>query len=140
MECPVVKNEEYVVSIIDNGFEGEGIAKISGFTVFVPCALKGETVRILIVKVLASHAFGKILEILDSSEMRKDVDCLSFKRCGGCVFRHTKYDYTLEIKKEAVKSLIYKELKEKIEIFDVLGMNEPFHYRNKAIYPVRKKF
>ena len=70
MEAPIKKNQEYIVDIIDNGFEGEGIAKIDGFTIFIPNALKGERVKILIVKVLTSHAFGKILEILEKSQYR----------------------------------------------------------------------
>ena len=65
----VEKNKEYIVDIIDNGFEGEGIAKIEGFTIFVPNSLKGERVRILIVKVLSSHAFGKVLEIIEKSDL-----------------------------------------------------------------------
>lgn len=137
MECPVVKNREYVVSIVDDGFEGEGIAKVDGFTVFVPGALKGERVRILVVKVLASHAFGKVLEIIHRSDMRKQVDCSSFKRCGGCVFRHAEYGYTLEIKRNAVQSLVSKGLESELKVSRVLGMEEPFYYRNKAIYPVR---
>ena len=65
MEIIVKKNVEYVVDIIDNGFEGEGIAKINGFTVFVNGAIKGEKCKILILKVVSSHAFGKILEIIE---------------------------------------------------------------------------
>ena len=61
----VVKNEKYVVDIIDNGFEGEGIAKIDGLTVFVPGSIKGEKCEILIVKVLASHAYGKIVNRIE---------------------------------------------------------------------------
>ncbi len=91
MEIPVKKNQEYVVDIIDNGFEGEGIAKINNFTVFVSGALRGEKVRILIVKVLSSHAFGKIVEILEKSDARQDSDCITYKRCGGCNMRHIKY-------------------------------------------------
>ena len=64
---PVEKNKEYIVDIIDNGFEGEGIAKIDNFTIFINGAIKGEKVKILIVKVLSSHAFGKILEIIKKS-------------------------------------------------------------------------
>lgn len=78
---PVEKNKEYIVDIIDNGFEGEGIAKVDGFTIFVPNAIKGERVKILIVKVLTSHAFGKILEILEKSKYRVDEDCNTYKRC-----------------------------------------------------------
>ena len=61
MRVPVEKNKEYVVEIIDNGYEGEGIAKLDNFTIFIPNGLKGEKVRILIVKVLTSHAYGKLL-------------------------------------------------------------------------------
>ena len=61
---PVQKNKEYIVNIMDNGFEGEGIAKIEDYTIFIPGAIKGEKIKILIVKVLSSHAFGKILEII----------------------------------------------------------------------------
>ena len=63
---PVLKNKEYIVDIIDNGFEGEGIAKIDDFTIFVPNSIKGEKVKILIVKVNSSYAFGKILDIIKS--------------------------------------------------------------------------
>ena len=61
-DVPVKKNCEYIVNIIDNGFEGEGIAKIDGFTVFIPNAIKGEQIKVLIIKVNTSYAFGKILE------------------------------------------------------------------------------
>ena len=64
MEVPVKKNQEYIVDIIDNGFEGEGIAKINDFTIFIPNSLKGEKVKILILKVLSSYAFGKVIEII----------------------------------------------------------------------------
>ena len=132
----IKKNEEYIVDIIDNGFEGEGIAKIDGFTIFIPNCIKGEKVRILIVKVLKSHAFGKILEIIESSENRVEVDCKTYKRCGGCDLRHVKYEKTLEMKQNAVQSLVNKTLKNKIEVEKTIGMENPYFYRNKAQYPV----
>ena len=109
----IEKNQEYIVKIIDNGFEGEGIAKIDGFIIFIPGAIKGEKVKILIVKVLSSHAFGKILEILEKSEARQDADCATYKRCGGCNLRHVKYEETLKMKQNAVQSLVNKTLKNK---------------------------
>ena len=132
----ISKNEEYEVEIIDNGYNGEGIAKIDGFTVFVPNAIKGEVVRILIVKVLSSHAFGKILEIEKKSEFRQEIDCATYKRCGGCDLRHIKYEQTLRMKQNAVQALVNKTLKNKIEVKETLGMENPFFYRNKAQYPV----
>ena len=113
MEIPVEKNKEYIVDIIDNGFEGEGIAKIDNFTIFIPGAIKGEKVKILIVKVLSSHAFGKVQEIIKKTETRQDVDCDTYKRCGGCNMRHIKYGDTLKMKQNAVQSLVNKTLKYK---------------------------
>ena len=136
MESNIKKNEKYVVEILDNGFEGEGITKINRFTVFVQGALKGEKVEILILKVLTSYAFAKITNIIKKSEHRVEVDCSTFKRCGGCSLRHIDYDYILEIKRNAVQSLVSKTLKSEIKVLDTLGMENPFFYRNKAQYPV----
>ncbi len=132
----VVKNEKYVVDIIDNGFEGEGIAKIDGLTVFVPGSIKGEKCEILIVKVLASHAYGKIVNIIEKSENRKESDCATYKRCGGCSLRHMTYESTLKLKRQVVQNLINKGLKKKVEVLETIGMENPYNYRNKAQYPV----
>lgn len=113
---PIEKNKEYVVDIIDNGFEGEGIAKIENFTIFIPGTIKGEKVKILIVKVLTSHAFGKVLSIIKESDFRQEVDCNTYKRCGGCNMRHIKYEDTLKIKQNAIQSLVNKTLKNKISV------------------------
>ena len=132
----IKKNEQYIVDIIDNGFSGEGIAKIDGFTVFVPNAINGEKVKILIVKVLSSHAFGKIIEIIEPSENRIEADCNTYKRCGGCSLRHVNYEETLKMKQNAVQSLVDKTLKNKIVVEETLGMKNPYYYRNKVQFPV----
>ena len=132
----IVKNKEYIVDIIDNGFEGEGIAKIDGFTIFIPNAIKGEKARILIVKVNKNFAYGKILEVLEASDSRVEEDCDTYVRCGGCNLRHIKYEDTLKMKKAVVENCLYKELKRDVEVNEVLGMDEPKFYRNKLIYPV----
>ena len=133
---PIEKNQEYIVEIIDNGYEGEGIAKIENFTIFIPNSIKGEKVRILIVKVLKSHAFGKVLEIIKPSEYRKESDCETYKRCGGCDLRHIKYEETLRMKQNAVQSLVNKTLENEVKVEETLGMENPYNYRNKAQYPV----
>ena len=136
MECPVEKNREYTVEILDNGYNGEGIAKIKEFTIFIPNAIKGEQVKILIVKVLSSYAFGKIIEIISPSEHRIESDCSTYKRCGGCNLRHIKYEQTLKIKQKAVQNLVNKSIKQEIEVQDILEMENPYNYRNKAQYPI----
>ena len=132
----VEKNKEYIVDIIDNGFEGEGIAKIENFTIFIPNCIKGEKVKILIVKVLKSYAYGKLLEIIEKSNSRVETDCKTYKRCGGCDLRHIEYGKTLEIKQNAIQSLVNKTLINKIKVEETLGMEKPYFYRNKAQYPV----
>ena len=132
----IEKNQIYEVDILDNGFSGEGIAKIDNFTIFIPQAIKGEKVKIVVVKVLSSFGYGKILEILKCSPNRVESDCATYKRCGGCSLRHIKYEETLRIKQNTVQSLINKTLKNKIKAEETLGMENPYFYRNKAQYPV----
>ena len=135
-QIPVKKNETYIVDIVDNGFGGEGIAKIDGFTIFIPNAIKGEKCKILIVKVLSSQAYGKLIQIIEASENRVEVDCSTYQRCGGCDLRHMTYENTLKLKKETVQSLVNKNLKNKITVESTIGMDNPYNYRNKAQYPV----
>lgn len=128
------KNQEYIVDIIDNGFQAEGIARIDDYTVFIPNAIKGEKVKILIVKANKSYGYGKILEILQESKDRVEPRCAAYKRCGGCSMQHIRYNKQLEIKKDMVKNVIKKELNKEVTIEDVIGMEEMCGYRNKAKY------
>ena len=132
----IEKNKLYEVEIIDNGANGEGIAKIDGLTVFVDNALKGEKCKILIVKVNKNFAYGKIMEIMEKSKYRIEPDCDTYKRCGGCNLRHINYDYTLKMKQAMVQNLANKSLNEKIEVKQTIGMENPFYYRNKLQYPI----
>ena len=93
------KNEEHIVEIIDNGFQGEGISKIDGMTIFIPNGIKGEKVKIKILKITSKIAYAKILEIIEKSDSRiSDIDCDTYSRCGGCVLRHVDYEESLNIK------------------------------------------
>lgn len=130
------KNEEYNVEILDNGFMGEGIAKIDNQVVFVPGTIKGEKVRIKILKVNSSSSYAKVLEILQKSEFRKESDCNTYPKCGGCNLRHINYDKTIEMKKSSVESTLKKILHRDIKVNEVIKMEEPFYYRNKLQYPI----
>ena len=136
MEKQIKKNEEYIVDIVDYGIDGEGIAKINDFTIFIPNALKGEKIKIHIVKVLASYGYGKIVTILEKSPHRVESECVTYKRCGGCNLRHIDYEETLNIKQKVVQNLVNKVLKNKIKVKPTIGMGNPFYYRNKAQFPV----
>ena len=132
----IEKNEEYIVDIIDNGYQGEGIAKIDGMPIFIENAIKNEKIKIKILKIQKNFAYGKIIEIIKKSNFRIDEDCLTFKKCGGCTLRHINYEETLKIKKLIVENCLYKELKRKVKVNETVGMKEPFYYRNKLQYPI----
>lgn len=132
----IKKNDKLIVDIIDYGTNGEGIAKINGYTIFVMGAVKGEKCKIHILKVLKTHAFAKVIEIIIKADKRVEPDCRTFNRCGGCDLRHIEYNETLKIKQEKVQNLVNKMLKNKIKVSDTIGMNNPINYRNKAIFPV----
>ena len=105
----ITKNEEYVLDIVDQGYEGEGIGKINGtFPVFVEGALKGEKVRVLIVKTKKNFAYGKLLDIIVRSPERTRPACRIYKKCGGCTLQHSSYKGQLDFKWDRVKDCIKK--------------------------------
>lgn len=133
----IEKNKEYILDIINTGYEGEGIAKIDGFPIFIEGAILGEKVRVLIVKVKKSYAYGKVLEIIEASKDRVEPKCKIYKRCGGCSIQHMNYRKQLDYKFERVKDCITKIGGLSSEIVKYpLGMEMPERYRNKVQLPV----
>ena len=133
----IQKNEDFEVDILDNGIEGEGIAKINGYTTFIKGALKGEKARIKIVKANKDYGFGKLLEIIETSKNREEPICPNFNRCGGCNLQHMNYESQLELKENLVKNTLKKALGREVNIESIIGMGIPYNYRNKAQYPVK---
>ena len=130
------KNDEIEIEITDMSAEGSGIGRYDGMAVFVPCTAVGDRVRALVLKVKKTYAFGKLLAVISPSPDRIENDCLSFNRCGGCVYRHISYTSECRIKSgkvyEAVKRIGGVDLKPQ----EIIGSDNPDRYRNKAQYPV----
>ena len=136
---PVEKNKDYFMEITDIGNEGEGIGKIDGFTVFVKDALPSEKIKVRITKVNKSFAFGRLMEIIEPSKHRVEPKCPVYKRCGGCSLQHLSYDEQLKFKTKKVKDVLERIGGfENADVNDAIGMENPFHYRNKAQFPVRE--
>ena len=135
----VDKNEEYVVKIIDEGYEGEGIAKVEGYPIFIEGALAGEKVKVKIVKVKKNYAYGRVMEFIEKSEDRVEPECVNFKKCGGCSIQHMSYKKQLDFKWERVKDCMSKigGLSQDIVKYP-LGMETPYRYRNKVQLPIGK--
>lgn len=133
--------KKYECEIVDIGEGGVGIGKYNGFTVFVDGGLLGEVIDVKITKSKKKYAEGVISKIKKSSEYRVDRVCsMKYRNCGGCQIQELNYSKQLEIKTNQVKENIKRigQL-EGIEILDTLGMKNPFRYRNKAQFPVRKE-
>lgn len=128
------KNEEYIVTCIDDTDLNSGVVKIDDMVVFVPNLLIGEKAKIKIVKVNKKYAFGIIIELLKPSINRQELTCKVAKTCGGCQLQHMSYAYQLDYKYKHVKKLF-----EDIEVKPILGMDNPWYYRNKAQFPVKIK-
>ena len=128
------KNEEYIVTCIDDTDLNSGVVKIDDMVVFVPNLLIGEKAKIKIVKVNKKYAFGIIIELLEPSINRQELTCEVAKTCGGCQLQHMSYAYQLDYKYKHVKKLF-----EDIEVKPILGMDNPWYYRNKAQFPVKIK-
>ncbi|MCX7714278.1 MAG: 23S rRNA (uracil(1939)-C(5))-methyltransferase RlmD [Clostridia bacterium] len=134
---PIEKNKEYVVNIESISNEGNGVAHIDGFAVFVPNTAAGDVAVIRIVKVKSSYGYGKLIELKKGSPDRTVPICADFKRCGGCQLMHINYDAQLRFKREIVENAL-KRIGgfQNIVVPSVIGMDIPFRYRNKMVFPV----
>ena len=133
------KNDIVTLKIEDCGIDGEGIGKADGFTVFVKDAVIGDTVRAKIMKAKKNYGYGRLEEIITPSPDRVEPKCQFARQCGGCQLQTLSYEKQLEFKTSKVRGHL-----ERIGGFidipmeKILGMEQPFHYRNKAQFPVGK--
>ena len=132
----MVKNEVFEIEITGMTDEGDGVGRAEGKAVFVPYTIIGETVRIIIVKVLKNYAFGKILDIIKPSEARLKAECKYFYKCGGCQLWHMNIEKELEYKRQKVTDCLKRIGGLDIEAEPVLCPSSRTRYRNKAQFPV----
>lgn len=121
------------LKIADIGFEGNGIGKTdSGFVVFVPGVVPGDTVKVRVRKVKKNLAEAKLLEIIDKSQYRIQPECIHFGVCNGCKMQHIDYDYQLNIKRQnVINSLERIGGFAGINVPELLGSDNIYFYRNK---------
>jgi 23S rRNA (uracil1939-C5)-methyltransferase len=133
----ITKNKDYIIKIDGYGHEGEGVGKINNFTIFVKGAIKGETVKIKLIKVSKTYGIGKLLEVILPSKNRTEAICPIYKRCGGCNLQHISYEEQLNFKTQRVKDVIERVGKvQGVKVHNTIGMDFPYNYRNKVQLPV----
>jgi 23S rRNA (uracil1939-C5)-methyltransferase len=136
INTPVSKNDDLTLHVTALTSEGQGVARVENFAVFVPGALPGETVNAHIIKVTASYAVAKPLEFLTVSPDRAEPGCPVYAQCGGCTLRHLHYGAQLEQKQRWVlDALIRLGGFSDVPMRPISGMDEPSRYRNKGSFP-----
>ena len=135
------KNDIVTVKIEDIGTEGEGIGKLEGFTLFVKDAVMGDVVEARLVKVKKNYAYARLEKVLTPSPLRVKPVCPYHKQCGGCQIQAMSYEAQLQFKENKVKNNLvriggFDRLFIESVMEPVVGMEQPWHYRNKAQFPV----
>ncbi len=135
------KNDYVTVTIEDMGQEGEGIGKVDGFTLFIKDAVIGDVVEAKIIKSKKHYAYARLEKVITPSPFRVEPKCPYHKQCGGCQIQALSYEKQLEFKENKVRNNLLRiggfseELLGQV-MEPIVGMEEPYHYRNKAQYPV----
>ena len=135
------KNQEVSLTIEDFTKEGEGLGKYQGFPLFVKDTVIGDEVKVSITKLKKNYGYARLVEIIKPSEDRVTALCPVARQCGGCKLQQISYDKQLHFKKGLVEGCLTRiggfekeDIEQKME--PVYGMEEPWHYRNKAQFPV----
>ena len=132
------KNQEFTVSIEDMSEDGAGIGKLDGYIWFIKDAVIGDVVRARAMKMKKNYGFARLMEILTSSEARVEPKCPVARQCGGCQLQAMSYEEQLKFKERKVKNhllRIGKFKEDEIHMLPIMGMKEPWRYRNKAQFP-----
>jgi len=133
---PVEKNDDLVVTIESLTNEGQGVARVEGFAVFVVGALAGEEVKAHVIKVQPTYAVAKATEILKPSPDRVRPACPVFAQCGGCTLWHLSYPAQLRQKQQWVQDALSRLGGfANVAVQTIVGMEDPTRYRNKGSFP-----
>lgn len=136
------KNDMVTVTIEDMGTSGEGIGKVDGYALFIKDAIIGDVVEAKIMKAKKNYGYARLMNILTPSEYRvKNPPCSMARKCGGCQIQEMEYGRQLQFKMDKVRGNLMRIGEVPEELLDcvmesIVGMDEPFHYRNKAQFPV----
>jgi 23S rRNA (uracil1939-C5)-methyltransferase len=131
------KNDMVTVKIEDMGKDGEGIGKVEGFTLFIKDAVIGDVVEAKLMKVKKNYGYARLINLVTPSPYRVEPKCPVYRQCGGCQVQALDYQEQLKFKERKVRGNLeriggFKD----IPMEPIMGMEEPYHYRNKAQFPI----
>ena len=134
------KNDIATVTIEDIGVNGEGIGKVDGYTLFIKDAVISDRVEVKVMKAKKNYGYARLMKILEPSAARVEPRCAFARKCGGCQIQEMSYEQQLAFKEKKVRGNLERiggfapELLDRV-MDPILGMEEPFGYRNKAQFP-----
>lgn len=135
------KDDIITLRIDDMGIDGEGVGKMDGFPFFVKDAVIGDLVEAKVMKVKKGYAYARLIQVIEPSADRTEPRCPYHKQCGGCQIQALDYPAQLAYKENKVRNNLMriggfsKELLDQV-MEPVVGMEDPFYYRNKAQFPI----
>ena len=133
------KNDILTLDIEDCGVDGEGIGKADGFTVFVKDAVIGDRIKAKIIKAKKNYGYGRLMEVITPSPYRVKPACSIARQCGGCQLQALSYEQQLKFKEKKVRGHLERIGGfQNLDMEPIMGMEDPYHYRNKAQFPVGK--
>ena len=132
----IKKNDCFTVSIEDMSEDGSGIGKLDGYIWFIKDAVKGDVVEAKAMKMKKSYGFARLMRVITPSPDRIEPACPVARQCGGCQLQAMSYESQLKFKENKV----YNNLRRiggftDIPFLPIMGMDEPWRYRNKAQFP-----
>ncbi len=136
----VTKNSIHTVNIDSINSSGFGVCRIDGVVCFVQGGVTGDTLEIKIIKSKKNYNIGRIEKIITPSPKRTENDCSVFKKCGGCVYRHVKYEDEAMFKENIVRDAFMRiGHLENVNLKSIISADNTLRYRNKAQYPVKNE-
>jgi len=134
----IKSGDKIILDIEGISSEGYGIGRVDGFVVFVPRALPGDKLEVLLGRTKKRYGYAEILGIVQDSPFRLPPPCPYANLCGGCAWQICEYSAQLGFKKQIVTDVLQRigGIKNP-PVADVIGMDNPWFYRNKGVFPVQ---
>ena len=131
------KNDTVTLTIEDMGHDGAGIGKVDGYTLFIKDAIIGDEIEGKIIKAKKNYGYARMMKVVKPSEFRVKPRCQFARRCGGCQIQELDYKKQLEYKEKKILANLERIGGfEDVPMEQIVGMDNPYHYRNKAQFPV----
>lgn len=152
------KNDRFILDIEDMGENGEGIGRLDGYIWFVKDAVIGDRIEASAMKMKKNFGFARLVRVIEPSACRVEEKCPVARRCGGCQMQAVAYEEQLRFKERKVYNNLKrigglsglllpeekgqenlkgteKKREETVRMEPIIGMEEPWRYRNKAQFP-----